>query len=168
MVIAIVALVAALGGTAIGAAFVTKKQAKKIAKNQVNKLAPGLSVASAKNADNANNANALGGTAAGGYPKVTQFAYALINANATVSPEAPNRGIVSVAPGPITGVYCLDLAFTPSFAQISGTGASGTHVHFLVDIPESNCPPTSEATVYVTNNTGTFINDDFQVLFGGF
>jgi hypothetical protein len=56
MVVAIVALIAALGGTAIGAAFVTKKQAKKIAKNQVNKLAPGLSVASAKNADNATNA----------------------------------------------------------------------------------------------------------------
>ena len=58
MVIAIVALVAALGGTAIGAAFVTKKQAKKIAKNQVNKLAPGLSVNHAKTADNA---NTLGG-----------------------------------------------------------------------------------------------------------
>jgi hypothetical protein len=56
MVVAIVALIAALGGTAIGAAFVTKKQSKKIAKNQVNKLAPGLSVASAKSADNATNA----------------------------------------------------------------------------------------------------------------
>ena len=56
MVIAIVALIAALGGTAVGAAFVSKKQAKKIAANQVNKLAPGLSVASAKSADNAANA----------------------------------------------------------------------------------------------------------------
>jgi hypothetical protein len=57
MVVAIVALIAALGGTAVGAAFVTKKQAKKVAANQVNKLAPGLSVASAKSADSANTAN---------------------------------------------------------------------------------------------------------------
>jgi hypothetical protein len=56
MVVAIVALIVALGGTAIGAAFVTKKQSKKIAKNQINKLAPGLSVASAKKADSAANA----------------------------------------------------------------------------------------------------------------
>jgi hypothetical protein len=57
MVVAVVALIAALGGTAVGAAFITKKQSKKIAANQVNKLAPGLSVASAKNADSANTAN---------------------------------------------------------------------------------------------------------------
>jgi hypothetical protein len=54
MVVAIVALIAALGGTAIGAAFVTKKQSKKIAANQVNKLAPGLSV---KHADTAGSAD---------------------------------------------------------------------------------------------------------------
>ena len=63
MVVAIVALISALGGTAVGAAFVTKKQAKKIAKNQVNKLAPGLSVASAKSADNANNLDGKDSTA---------------------------------------------------------------------------------------------------------
>lgn len=57
MIVAIVALIAALGGTAIGAAFVTKKQSKKIAANQVNKLAPGLSVASAKSADSAKTAD---------------------------------------------------------------------------------------------------------------
>ncbi|HEY6636421.1 MAG TPA: hypothetical protein VIZ61_01950 [Solirubrobacterales bacterium] len=64
MVIAIVALIAALGGTAIGASFVTKKQTKKIAKNQVKKLAPGLSVASAKKADDADK---LGGAGAAAY-----------------------------------------------------------------------------------------------------
>jgi hypothetical protein len=57
MVVAIVALIVALGGTAIAGGFITKKKAKKIAANQVNKLAPGLSVASAKNADNATNAD---------------------------------------------------------------------------------------------------------------
>ncbi len=57
MVIAIVALIAALGGTALAGGFVTKKKAKKIARNQVNKLAPGLSVASAKHADSATSAD---------------------------------------------------------------------------------------------------------------
>jgi hypothetical protein len=57
MVVAIVALIAALGGTAIAGGFITKKKAKKIAANQVNKLAPGLSVASAKHADNASSAD---------------------------------------------------------------------------------------------------------------
>jgi hypothetical protein len=64
MIVAIVALIAALSGTAIGAAFVTKKQTKKIAANQVNKLAPGLSVASAKKADDADK---LGGASAAAF-----------------------------------------------------------------------------------------------------
>jgi tRNA(Arg) A34 adenosine deaminase TadA len=59
MVVAIVALVVALGGTAVGAAFVTKKQTKKIAANQVNKLAPGLSVNHAKTADSAKDADTV-------------------------------------------------------------------------------------------------------------
>jgi hypothetical protein len=62
IVVAIVALVAALAGTAVAegattsAKPVTKKKAKKIARKQINKLAPGLSVANAENATNAENA----------------------------------------------------------------------------------------------------------------
>jgi hypothetical protein len=56
MVIAIVALIAALGGTAIAGGVINKKKAKNIANNVVTQRAPGLSVASAKNADNATNA----------------------------------------------------------------------------------------------------------------
>jgi hypothetical protein len=37
----------ALTGTAVGAAFITKKKAKNIANNQITKRAPGLTVASA-------------------------------------------------------------------------------------------------------------------------
>ena len=73
MVIAIVALIVALGGTALAGGFITKKKAKKIAANQVNKLAPGLSVAhagaadNATNATNATNANNLGNQAPSAY-----------------------------------------------------------------------------------------------------
>jgi hypothetical protein len=56
MVIAIVALIAALGGTAIAGGVINKKKAKNIANNAITQRAPGLSVASAKNADNATNA----------------------------------------------------------------------------------------------------------------
>jgi hypothetical protein len=79
MVVALTALIVALAGTAMAAPTAIKsvldkpekKQVKKIAKNQVNKLAPGLSVASArsadaaKRADVASNADALGGQALG-------------------------------------------------------------------------------------------------------
>ncbi len=59
MIVAIVALIVALGGTAIAGGFITKKKAKKIARNQVNKLAPGLSVSHAKTADSATSASNL-------------------------------------------------------------------------------------------------------------
>ena len=61
MVVAVVALVAALGGTALASptastSALSKKKVKKIAKKQINKLAPGLSVANADTADKAENA----------------------------------------------------------------------------------------------------------------
>jgi hypothetical protein len=75
MIVAATALIVALAGTAMAAPTAIKsilnkqekKQVKNIAKNQVNKLAPGLSVANAKNADAAKcsdtaaNADAVGG-----------------------------------------------------------------------------------------------------------
>ncbi|HEX6587024.1 MAG TPA: hypothetical protein VF052_09745 [Solirubrobacterales bacterium] len=65
MTVAGVALIIALAGTAMAAPTAIKsilnkqekKQVKAIAKNQVNKLAPGLSVANAATATNANQAN---------------------------------------------------------------------------------------------------------------
>src|SRR5215207_2350370 len=77
MIVAALALIVALAGTAMAApsaikSILNKKeknQVKNIAKNQVNQLAPGLSVASAKSADTAKradtaaNADALGGQA---------------------------------------------------------------------------------------------------------
>ena len=66
MVVACIALMVALSGTAAGAVFITKKQAKTIAvtqsDNEITKRAPGLSVASANTANTANNvaANSIG------------------------------------------------------------------------------------------------------------
>jgi hypothetical protein len=60
MVIAIVALIAALGGTAIAGGVINKKKAKNIANNVVTQRAPGLSVSHAGSADNATNATNAG------------------------------------------------------------------------------------------------------------
>ncbi len=60
VVVAILALVAALAGTAVAqeatTSALTKKKVKKIVDKRINKLAPGLSVANADNATNAQNA----------------------------------------------------------------------------------------------------------------
>jgi hypothetical protein len=66
MIVALIALVGAVGGSAMaGGGAVTKKQAKKIARSQANgvvrQLAPGLSVGSARSASNAGNADKLDG-----------------------------------------------------------------------------------------------------------
>jgi hypothetical protein len=61
ILVAVLALVAALAGTAVAGpdastSAITKKKVKKIARKQINKLAPGLSVAHADTADTATNA----------------------------------------------------------------------------------------------------------------
>jgi hypothetical protein len=56
MIVAIVALIAALGGSAVAGGVLNKKKAKNIANNVVTQRAPGLSVASAKSADSATSA----------------------------------------------------------------------------------------------------------------
>ena len=74
MVVAIIALVLAVAGSAVaGIATVSvltkkeKKQTKTIADNEVNRLAPSLSVKSADTANSAANASQLGGIGAGGF-----------------------------------------------------------------------------------------------------
>src|SRR4051794_30803487 len=164
MVVAIVALIAALGGTAVAGGVLNKKKVNKIITNR----APGLSVLHAKTADSANNASSLGGAQAGDFTKATQFAYGEISATGAVQSSPPNRNIIS-ASNPSTGLYCLQLAFNPTFGSADTTGASGTHTNAGADIPETNCPAGTEATVYVTDTiSGAFLDDDFTVIFGGF
>lgn len=113
MIIAALALVLAMAGTAIaGPDAITsaitgskvKKIAKKQAKKQIKKAAPGLSVAhadtadlatdaqtaaNADNATNAQNADALGGVAASGYVQRLFAKVAYSNANPTIIAGSP-------------------------------------------------------------------------------
>jgi hypothetical protein len=65
IVVIALTLVAALAGTALAGGTATtsvsKKKVKKIANKQINKRAPGLSVANAENADEADNADTVDG-----------------------------------------------------------------------------------------------------------
>jgi hypothetical protein len=85
MVVAIVALIAALGGTAIAGGFITKKKAKKIAANQVNKLAPGLSVKHADTSGSADSAkHADSATAADSAKKADNLLAAKVSSTGTL------------------------------------------------------------------------------------
>jgi hypothetical protein len=134
---------------------------------KVNRASEADRAAKADNADNADNADALGGSPAGAFVQATNFAYGEINPSGpAVKSDPPNKNINSVT-NPSTGLYCFDLAFTPTFAQGSGTGASTLGLIVQPDIPATNCPG-ADASVYLSDDTGTFVNDDFQVLFGSF
>jgi len=56
LILAVIALIAALSGTALAGGFITKKKAKKVADAQITKRAPGLSVAHASTAGRADTA----------------------------------------------------------------------------------------------------------------
>jgi hypothetical protein len=154
MVVAIVALIAALGGTAVGAAFVSKKQAKKIAKNQVNKLAPGLSVASAKTADTASNLA----------DQSQQIrAWASISAGGSVLASKNVSSVVQDG----DGRYCFDLPFTPNAAVATLDGAEANLNHTILTATDSAPCPASHQDVRVftgvpggdsTVNQGFFIH----------
>jgi len=122
---------------------------------------------SADTANSANNANNLGGTPAGAFVQATNFAYGEIDPTGAVKASPPNRNIVSVS-RPLTGVYCIQLAFTPTFGDGGATGQSSGGTVVQVDIPATNCPAGTEATAYVIDGANASANDDFTVLFGSF
>jgi hypothetical protein len=121
MVVAVMALVAALAGTAVAGpdastSALNKKKAKKIAKKQINKLAPGLSVANAENLD---------GQPASAFLSNSGVRFAKINADGTVSANAKGIAQANVTKEG-AGFYCLaGLNPAPNGVQVSAdTGAS--------------------------------------------
>jgi hypothetical protein len=153
MVVAIVALISALGGTAIGAAFVTKKKAKKIAANQVNKLAPGLSVASAKTAETATNL-------ADQSQQIRAWAY--VNADGSL---AAGKNVSIVNDG--TGRRCIDVPFTPSTAVATVRGDSGGNLNSNIITALNDvalCPVGHRDVRVFTATSGADSNTGFSIL----
>jgi hypothetical protein len=122
-VISIVALIVALGGTAIAGGVLNKKKVKTIAANvangEITKRAPGLSVASAKDADK------LGGQPASFYAPATTLRTGLINANGTVD-AAHSDGVTSGnVTSPAAGIYCFN-GLSPAPRSMVASIAGGT------------------------------------------
>jgi hypothetical protein len=121
MIVASIALIVALAGTAMAAPTAIKsilnkkekKQAKNIAKNQVNALAPGLSVKHANtagSADTAKDANALGG----------------VELKNIVTARSVNPGGPACDPSSATFINCASLDMTlPHEGRVLLTGTAG-------------------------------------------
>lgn len=148
MVVSMLALIVALGGTSLAATAVfspkEKKQIKKIsrmeANSQIAKRASGLSVKSALSASSATTAGSADSAKSADTAKTAESAktaqsadtasvasigapraYAEIEGDATVDNGSPSRGITDAnVSRPEPGVYCFDLPFQPVTAAANG------------------------------------------------
>ena len=137
MIVAATALIIALAGTAMAAPTAIKsilnkqekKQVKNIAKNQVNKLAPGLSVASAKNADAAKRADAAGNADTLGGQSL---------ANIAIGRSDPTTGGVC-DPAGLTFVTCASVDVTlPHEGRVLLIGTGGQYA-FDAGVTQGSC-----------------------------
>jgi hypothetical protein len=131
MIVAVVALIAAVGGTAVAGGVLNKKKVNKIISNR----APGLDVKSAKNADNANNASSLGGLAAAQYQqscKPGTIKGSLVVDQSQVS-ALPSDGSFQN----VVGFNCAAPGNTTSSVQWRRTAATGEIRVRFVPNPES-------------------------------
>jgi hypothetical protein len=137
VIVAALALVAAVAGTALAAdpvestSAVSKKKVKKIAAKQVNKLAPGLSVAHASTADSATTADSANTANTADSAKTANsaivggpVAFGLVDCSGGADCEvvsAQSRGLTDamVAIGGGLGTACFNVPFTFRGAQVT-------------------------------------------------
>jgi hypothetical protein len=145
MIVAIVALIAALGGSAVAGGVLNKKKAKNIANNVVTQRAPGLSVASAKSADSANSAkdaDKLGGKA----PDVFETASGS-DVRTNTLPLGQNDSTVLSATITTTGARKVT-AVASVEASSDGGGNDNINCNIQIDAVEG-----ARQTTYITPNT---------------
>ena len=167
MIVAMVALVFAVVGTSVaGVATISvlnkkeKKQTRNIAKDEIKKAAPGLSVASAGNAASASNASTLGGLT----PAQLQqpIAYGDFESNALVPGSSKN---VNSVRDDGTGIYCIDVSITPKVAV--ATADPGDFRYANASAVPSGCNPGEDISVYVKAEGAGLTDSDFNfVAFG--
>jgi hypothetical protein len=159
IVVAVLALVAALAGTAVAEVATTarldkkeKKQVKKIAKKQINKLAPGLSVAHADTADSATNADTVDGKHASELQTSSGFASRTgpdLTLTATpqnvISTDITTTGtrVIAVASVRLFGNGGTD---DVAFCQIQIAGVDGPV--YLHAIPDASVPHSTTALTF--------------------
>jgi hypothetical protein len=162
MVVSIIALVFAVAGTAVASVATIsvlskkeKKQTRNIANSEIDKRAPGLSVASANTANTATNATQLGGVAASGYQgfcKAGAIKGTLVvsTLNFTSSTYQNVTGFNCFQPGNTTTSVQMrklfDGQYLVRFVGNTGPDASGSAVASLVT-------PVGSLGVYPTSTT---------------
>jgi uncharacterized cupredoxin-like copper-binding protein len=145
ILVAVLALVAALAGTAVAGpdastSAITKKKVKKIATKQIHKLAPGLSVAHADTADNANN---LGGQPPNAFLQDSGVRFAEVNADGTLG---ETKGISGAnVTHPDEGAYCITgLDPAPTGVQVTLRFGNTINTSYFAEItPTPPTPPSS-------------------------
>ena len=159
MIVAIIAVILALAGTATAA--LTKKDKKKvrgIADSEITKMAPGLSVANAANASNAANAakaadsDALGGVGPGGYVKGAGHSFFGAASGANPSNNNPLLSIPGI------GNITFNCAANGIDSSVTITNTSGS---FLVDVgqnQDSNSADLDPLGPNITNGNSVTIN----------
>jgi len=166
-VLGTLALVVALGGTAIAADGGATKSAKKVtvptvkkiaqaqAKKLINKQAKKLSVKHARTAGEATT-----GAAA---------AYAAVNANGSLTSGYAVKGLSQAdISRPDTGVYCFNLPFTPRTAAANAQSEGEEDGILSIDLvsPYADCPDGADAEVRnVDGGDSADQDDDFIVQF---
>jgi hypothetical protein len=154
IVVAVVALVAALGGTAVAAKKIGGSDIKKNAIKRKHVKDDAIRTEHVKDANIT--ASKLSDEAQ---------AYARVNQPGTVVSQA--KGVVGVNRN-ATGRYCLDLSFTPNIAVASidqSTAVGGATVQTLVPAHVSCPAPFTDATVFTFGPANNAANNGFYVQF---
>jgi hypothetical protein len=128
MIVAVVALIAAIGGTAVAGGVLNKKKVNNIISNR----ASGLDVKSAKNADDASK---LGGLASNGYQQFCKpgtIKGTLVMSASQVTALPSNGNFQNVV-----GFNCADPGNTTSSVQVRKTAATGELRVRFVPNPQS-------------------------------
>lgn len=204
MIVGVLALTVALAGTAIAVPVATtskstltqadkrkiNKLAKKQARRQIKRKAPGLSVRRAEtagsaatadaatSADSATTADSAAAALTAGFAtsagSAAPFAYArVVGSTAVVSEQHPSRNITTAnITHPEAGVYCFDLPFTPTTAAATSQADPGSDDIAMVELRPAGsstlnpCPGSPEARVinYDVSAAG-HADDSFYVQF---
>jgi len=185
LVVAVLALIAALAGSAVAEVATTaklnkkeKKQTRKIARKQINKLAPGLSVAKAETADTANSANSASPTGPAGGDVTGTYPDPLIGDQKVTTPKLANGAITTSKLGTVrrrpsspmsvaAGESELVVATCATGEQAFGGGGVWSNVNEPADLHVVQSFPNLLATqwsVRVYNGTGTARNFTADVL----
>jgi hypothetical protein len=152
MVVAIVALIVALGGSALAGGVLTKKKVKNIANNAITQRAPGLSVANAKGADSAKSADSA--TTAG---RATNLLGAKVDSDGSLL-SAQQAGTTSDRSG--TGTYSVTFPRDIDTCSIVATPQEGS-----VQISALPFGAANRVSVNITNSAGNGAEDaPFSVL----